>query len=219
MTLTIAIIGLGPVGQCALISLLDMLTTIAEKSSHTSAAKTPLLCHVIAIDDVESRRLKSEAILRACGLLGSSEALNVTFSSIADAPHVVKSQSQGGLGCNAVLEVVGSNDALLLGYDLLRPFGVISSVGVHTAPQFPLTGDALYSKNVSLSFGRCPVRSVYPPAMRILHKYAAVFGTVGGDVGFVERIVSIDDAPTAYTKFHTREWGKVLFDPWTTDPM
>lgn len=37
-----------------------------------------------------------------------------------------------GLGADAVLEVVGAGPALRLAYDILRPGGIISSVGCHT---------------------------------------------------------------------------------------
>jgi threonine dehydrogenase-like Zn-dependent dehydrogenase len=38
-----------------------------------------------------------------------------------------------GRGADVVIEVVGLSPALKLGYDLLRPWGIISSVGVHNA--------------------------------------------------------------------------------------
>lgn len=36
-------------------------------------------------------------------------------------------------------QVVGYNPALTLSYDLVRPFGVIASVGVHQSEALPLT--------------------------------------------------------------------------------
>jgi threonine dehydrogenase-like Zn-dependent dehydrogenase len=41
-----------------------------------------------------------------------------------------------GRGADAVMEVVGSDRSLKLAIDLIRPGGVISSVGVHTAKKF-----------------------------------------------------------------------------------
>lgn len=36
-----------------------------------------------------------------------------------------------GRGADVVIEVVGLSPALKMGFELLRPWGVISSVGVH----------------------------------------------------------------------------------------
>jgi threonine dehydrogenase-like Zn-dependent dehydrogenase len=39
----------------------------------------------------------------------------------------------GGRGADAVIEVVGLSPALRTAFELVRPFGVISSIGVHNA--------------------------------------------------------------------------------------
>ena len=41
----------------------------------------------------------------------------------------------------------------------MRPGGVLSSVGVHTAPQFTFSPGDGYDKNVTLKMGRCPARA------------------------------------------------------------
>jgi threonine dehydrogenase-like Zn-dependent dehydrogenase len=65
--------------------------------------------------------------------------------------------------------VVGNNSALSLAYDLVRPFGVITSVGVHSPlASMPFNGGQLYNKNVSFDFGRCPVRAMFPLAFDLL---------------------------------------------------
>lgn len=38
-----------------------------------------------------------------------------------------------GRGADVVMEVVGLSPALRMGFDILRPWGTISSVGVHNA--------------------------------------------------------------------------------------
>lgn len=35
------------------------------------------------------------------------------------------------MGCIVVIEVVGHSSALRMGFEMLRPWGVMSSVGVH----------------------------------------------------------------------------------------
>lgn len=66
--------------------------------------------------------------------------------------------------------MVGNTSALELAYELVRAFGVIVSVGVHGEPPLPFTGRQAYNKNVSLDFGRCPARAMFPPAFDLLGK-------------------------------------------------
>lgn len=63
-----------------------------------------------------------------------------------------------GRGADAVIEGVGHADALKTGFDLLRPWGTISSFGVHNE-EIPWTGNQAYGKNLRIQMGRCPVRS------------------------------------------------------------
>lgn len=56
------------------------------------------------------------------------------------------------------MELVGHSDALSMGFELLRPWGNISSIGVHNA-EIPWTGNQAYGKNLRIQMGRCPVRS------------------------------------------------------------
>lgn len=140
------------------------------------------------------------------------------------------SLESSGRRSQCAIQVVGNDSAIVLAYELMRPFGVISSVGelvpnftlpsliadqgVHTSPQFPLDGDTLYTKNVSASFGRCPVRAIFPLAVDLLVRRRDVLGGVGGEEALVERVVPLTQAVEAYDKFDKREWGKVVFDPW-----
>ena len=61
-----------------------------------------------------------------------------------------------GRGADAVMEVVGSPEALRLALDLVRPGGTISSVGVHTAKDFSFSPGEAYDKNLIYKIGRCP---------------------------------------------------------------
>ncbi len=63
-----------------------------------------------------------------------------------------------GRGVDTVIEGVGHADALKTGFDLLRPWGNISSFGVHNE-EIPWSGNQAYGKNLRIQMGRCPVRS------------------------------------------------------------
>jgi hypothetical protein len=89
--LTFAIIGLGPVGICAAVSLLDVLAT----------RKLPF--RIVAVDPIESRREKMKAVYSAIGASGrGSGAFEV--HSIEGARDMVNNWTSG-VGCTAVLEV------------------------------------------------------------------------------------------------------------------
>lgn len=63
-----------------------------------------------------------------------------------------------GRGTDAALEVVGSQDAGRLAFDLVRPGGIISTVGVHTEKYVAFSPVEAYNKNITYKIGRCPAR-------------------------------------------------------------
>ncbi|KAK0244396.1 alcohol dehydrogenase [Armillaria nabsnona] len=200
---TFAIIGLGPVGVCATISLLDQL----------GKRQLPSGYRIVAVDPIESRRNKMRSIYsKVCDSEVQSRDV-FAVQSIEEAKETVQAWTSG-VGCSAVLEVVGNNSALALAYELVQPFGTISSVGVHGERPFPLTGGQLYDKNVSFDFGRCPVRSLFPMAFDLLIKRQDIFGGVGDESGLIDRIVGFDEAVEMYAAFDKGEVGKIVFDPW-----
>lgn len=101
---TVVLIGCGPVGLCALINALEFKPK-----------------HLLAVDSVPSR-------LELAKSLGA-EPWNFQTDR-AGLDKRVKELIEGR-GADAVIEVVGLSPALRTGFDLLRPWGTISSVGVH----------------------------------------------------------------------------------------
>jgi len=200
--LTIAVIGLGPVGLCALVSLLDQLAT---KACHNT--------RVVAIDLTESRREKAAKIVDKLGGVPNGGVFKV---APPDEAKKIVVEWTNGIGCNTALEIVGHSDALHLAQDLIRPFGVITSVGVHQAVPIDIPGNLLYGKNTSLIFGRCPVRAMFPFALQLLLKRQDIFASIGEDTSLIDRVVGMDDATVKdiYKKFEKGECGKVLFTPW-----
>ncbi|KAJ3762110.1 chaperonin 10-like protein [Lentinula raphanica] len=192
--LTIAIIGLGPVGVCASVALLDALV------------QKGLPYRIVAVDLNKSRREKMIKVYDAIGIDGKSQNGKFVVQSMEEARNTVTTWT-GNIGCTGVLEVVGNNSALDAAYELVRPFGVITSVGVHAPKTVPFTGQALYNKNISFDFGRCPARAMFPLAFELL-------GMFGTESSLIDRIVNIEQASEMYRAFDKGEVGKVLFDPW-----
>jgi len=101
---TVILIGCGPVGLCALINALEYKPK-----------------HILAVDSVPSRLDQAKAL--------GAEPWNFQLNR----PGLDKRVKEltNGRGADAVIEVVGLSPALRTAFDLLRPWGTISSVGVH----------------------------------------------------------------------------------------
>ncbi len=160
-----AVVGCGPVG---------LMTVIAAK--HLNAEK------LFAIDYSNERLEKAKefgAIPLNPGTTDCKEAIR---------------NATNGRGADAVMEVVGSSDALRLAMDLLRPGGTISSVGVHTAKNFSFSPVEAYDKNLVYKIGRCPahyyanklireeVIQRYPAETIITHHFSLDKGAMAYDV-------------------------------------
>ncbi|CAG8469302.1 7973_t:CDS:2 [Paraglomus occultum] len=85
-----------------------------------------------------------------------------------DAVREAVSNCTDGRGADVILEAVGSNSALTLALELVRPGGVISSVGVNNSDTFPFSPTSAYNKNVTFKTGRCPVMSLLPQVMPLV---------------------------------------------------
>lgn len=101
---TAVVIGCGPVGLCAVISALSFKPK-----------------KVFAVDSVESRLELAEKL--------GAEPLNFVKDREGMVRRVLEETE--GRGADLVIEVVGLSPALKTAYDLVRPFGIISSIGVH----------------------------------------------------------------------------------------
>jgi len=103
--LTVILIGCGPVGLCGLINALEYEPK-----------------HLFAVDGVESR-------LELAKKLGAHEVFN--FQTQRELLDKRVKEVTDGRGADVVIEIVGLSPALKMGFELLRPWGIISSVGVH----------------------------------------------------------------------------------------
>jgi len=63
-----------------------------------------------------------------------------------------------GRGADGVMEAVGNSATNKLAYDLVRPGGIISAVGVCTDEHLSFSPTQAYDKNLTYKVGRCPAR-------------------------------------------------------------
>lgn len=145
---TVVLVGCGPVALCALVNLVDF----APK-------------HILAVDSIPSRLELAKSLgAEPWNFQADREGLDKRVKELTD-----------GRGADVVVEVVGLSPALKMGFELLRPWGVISSVGVHNG-EIPWTGNQAYGKNLRIQMGRCPVRSVFPQSLEALKKHQDKLG-------------------------------------------
>ncbi len=160
------VIGCGPVG---------LMTVIAAK--HLGAEK------LFAIDFSNERLEKAKEF----GAIPLNPATDNYKDNILNATN--------GRGADAVMEVVGSSEALRMAMDMLRPGGTISSVGVHTAKQFSFSPVEAYDKNLVYKIGRCPAHYYANKLIReeVIQRSAAET--------IITHRFSLDEGATAYDIF------------------
>jgi len=137
---SVAILGLGPVGQCA------VLAAVAAGAGV-----------VYAIDRVAHR-------LEQAQLHGA-----IPVNLDADVTGTVR-QGTEGRGVDVVIEAVGYPDATQLAWQIVRPGGTISAPGVHNEPAFALTPGQLYDKNLTYRAGRSPARAYLERSLDLLNR-------------------------------------------------
>lgn len=126
---TFAVVGCGPVG---LMAILGAIEYGAES--------------VFAIDTINERLANASKF--------GATPINASLQNPID---VIKEFTQGR-GADAVLEAVGNHGSGKLAYDLIRPGGIISQVGVCTDAHLPFSPTQAYDKNLTYKVGRCPAR-------------------------------------------------------------
>ncbi|KAH8812375.1 chaperonin 10-like protein [Xylogone sp. PMI_703] len=175
---TVVVVGCGPVGLCAIIA------AIAFKPKH-----------LFAVDSIDSRLERARSL--------GAEPLNYVIGK--DAMFERVKEVSNGRGVDLVIEAVGLSPALRTAFDLLRPWGVISSIGVHNA-EIPWTGNEAYAKNLRLQMGRCPVRSIFPEALDLFLKKKHLLSFM------FENVMPLTRAAEGYDLFNDMKVQKVVFD-------
>jgi threonine dehydrogenase-like Zn-dependent dehydrogenase len=111
-------LGCGPVGLCAILT------------ARSKGVKT-----IYVVDSVDDR------------LEEASKMGGIPLKLGRDDVHAVVLAATDGRGADAVIEVVGNKAAMRSAFDLLRPCGVLSSIGFHQG-DLPFTALEAYQKNL-----------------------------------------------------------------------
>jgi threonine dehydrogenase-like Zn-dependent dehydrogenase len=179
-TTSCVVIGCGPVGLMAVLG-----------------AKHYGVEQVFAIDSVRERLQMAESF--------GAMSLN---ANAADLQQRILEATQGR-GVDAVLEAVGSSRAITLAYALVRPGGIISSVGVCNDKALPFSPVEAYNKNLTYKTGRCPARHMMNELVPLVQskKYAVA--------GIFTHQMKLDQGVNAYDIFANKKDNclKVVLTP------
>ncbi|CCT74228.1 related to formaldehyde dehydrogenase [Fusarium fujikuroi IMI 58289] len=174
----VVLIGCGPVGICALIAALEYKPKA-----------------ILVVDGIESRLSLAKSLgAEPWNYLTQKDELEKRVKELSD-----------GRGADVIIEVVGHSSALDMGFKLLRPWGIISSVGVHNG-EIPWTGNQAYGKNLTIKMGRCPVRSIFEDSLKLLAKKQHLLDFMTATV------MPLSNALEGYELFDSMKAQKVIFD-------
>lgn len=111
----------------------------------------------------------------------------------------------GGIGADAVLECVGTNDSMRTGLKIARPGAMVGFVGVPHGVELPVR--SMFQRNVGLAGGMAPVRAYLPDLLeRVLD------GRI--DPGKVfDLTLPLDEVAEGYRAMDERRAIKVLLQP------
>lgn len=153
---------------------------------------------VIATDPVAGRRDRAARLgARAC----TPEELTAVVAA-----------ATGGEGAAGVVDAAGTATSFAVALDLVRPGGTIQVVAVPTRPTLDLPPPAAYDANLTVRFGRAPVRSLLPAVLD-----AVVDGRLR--VPTAQLVtgppLALEDGPAAYERAASPGLGsgKLLIDP------
>jgi len=149
---------------------------------------------VLAVDGVEARR---------------ATAMRLGAETVApeDALEAVAARSEGLRGADVVVEAAGSPGALDAALRLARGRGMVSVVGAHFEPDFPLDNHLMFERELTLRFS---IGDAAGHRGMLLDLIAA--GRLD-PASVVSHRMPLADAAEAYRLFDAREATKVVLAP------
>jgi threonine dehydrogenase-like Zn-dependent dehydrogenase len=174
---TVVVVGDGAVGLCGVLSAVQMG---AER--------------VIAMSRHESR----QAIARKFG------ATDVVAERGREGAAVIKELTDG-VGADAVLECVGTGDAMRQAFAVVRPGSMVGFVGVPHGVDLPV--DRMFAKNTGLAGGVAPVRRYLPELLELVTSRTVNPGLV------FDTVMPLSEVVAGYRAMDDRTAIKVLLEP------
>jgi threonine dehydrogenase-like Zn-dependent dehydrogenase len=174
---TAVVVGDGAVGLCGVLAAAELgAERVIAMSRHESRQK--LATEVGATDIVEER-----------GEEGENRILDMT----------------DGVGADAVLECVGTDQAMRTAFSIARPGSTVGFVGVPHGVKLPVR--RMFAKNVGLAGGMAPVRAYLPDLLERTMSGAIDPGKV------FDMTLPLDEVAEGYRAMDERRAIKVLLRP------
>jgi alcohol dehydrogenase len=148
---------------------------------------------VIAVDGVAERRALAETL--------GAHAVSPEEGAAA------VSSATAGMGADVVIEAAGALPALDASLELVRPQGIVSVIGAHFEPDYPLNNLLMFEKEITLRF------SIGDPTRDRERLLATIEAGAMKPSEVVTHRMSLDEAPDAYRLFDAREAVKVVLQP------
>ena len=148
---------------------------------------------LIAVDGVSQRRAIAETL--------GAQAVEPERASDAVA------EATGGLGADVVIEAAGSPGGLDASLRLARGRGVVSVVGAHFEPDYPLDNALMFERELTVRFS---IGDPTADGALLLEQLAA--GRLDPTLVVTHRML-LSDAAEAYRLFDSREATKVVLRP------
>jgi threonine dehydrogenase-like Zn-dependent dehydrogenase len=111
----------------------------------------------------------------------------------------------GGVGADAVLECVGTDESIKTAFRIARPGATVGFVGVPHGVVLPV--GAMFSRNVGLAGGMAPVRKYLPELLDLVAS-----GTIEPGLVF-DLTLPLDEVAEGYRAMDERRATKVLIQP------
>lgn len=174
---TVVVVGDGAVGLCGVLAAAQMgAERVIAMSRHQSRQEI-------------ARQFGATHIVAERGLEGATAIKEIT----------------GGVGADAVLECVGTNDSMRQAFSVARPGAMVGFVGVPHGVTLPV--DRMFAKNVGLAGGVAPVRRYLPELLDLVTSGAVNPGLV------FDTVMPLDDVAAGYRAMDERTAIKVLLQP------
>ncbi len=151
-----------------------------------------LAVNVIAVDPIPERRDLAER-------LGASAVSPEGSSTLVD-------ELTTGLGADVVVEAAGTPGGLTQALGLVRGRGVVSVVGAHFEPDYPLDNGHMFEREISLMF---TIGDPFNDRARLLD--LIVNGVLDPTVVLSHRM-PLEEAAAGYSLFDSRQATKVVLD-------
>ncbi|HJO80156.1 MAG TPA: alcohol dehydrogenase catalytic domain-containing protein [Acidimicrobiales bacterium] len=151
-----------------------------------------LAANVISVDTIPVRREMAERLGARTASPGDSAALVDELSN--------------GLGADVVIEAAGSPGGLTLALRLVRGRGIVSVVGAHFEPDYPLDNGLMFEREISLVF---TIGDPFNDRSRLLD--LMVNGVLDPTV-VVSHRMPLEEAADAYALFDAQEATKIILE-------